>query len=57
MDTSTIATTISIAPILEKTVTGSCRITIEAITAITISESNKTVEVDADRCFNPSSHK
>ena len=51
------ATTIKKAPIVEKTVIGSFNTTIEAITATTISDKSRTVEVEAERCFSPSSHK
>ncbi len=45
------------APMVEKTVTGSFRITIDKKTAITISDKSNIVETDAERCFNPSSHR
>ena len=51
------AITMRNAPMLEKTVTGSLRITMERMTAITISDNNRTVEVEAERCLSPSSHK
>jgi hypothetical protein len=51
------ATTIKRAPMLENTVIGSLRIRIEATTATTISDKSNIVEVEADRCFNPLSHK
>ncbi len=51
------AITMKKAPMLEKMVIGSLSTTMDRITAITISDNNKTVEVDAERCLSPSSHK
>ena len=49
--------TINRAPIVEKIVIGSFRITMDKNMAITISDNNRIVETDAERCFSPSSHK
>ncbi len=45
------------APMVEKMVMGSFNITIDKITAITISDNSRIVDTDAERCFKPSSHK
>ncbi len=42
---------------LENTVIGSFRTTMDRMTAITISDKSRTVEVEAERCLSPSSHK
>jgi len=42
---------------VENTVTGSCKTKTDKMTAITISDNNKIVEVEAERCLSPSSHK
>ncbi len=56
-DTKAIAMTIKNAPILENTVIGSLKTAIDKIIAITISDKSKIVDVEAERCLSPSSHK
>ena len=57
METRVIAITIKKAPMDEKTVTGSFKTIIDKMTATTISDKSRTVDVDAERCFSPSSHR
>lgn len=56
-ETSAIAITMKNAPMVENTVIGSFNTIMDRITAITISDRSKTVEVEAERCLSPSSHK
>jgi len=45
------------APIVEKMVMGSFKIRMDKITATTISDKSRMVEVEADRCLSPSSQR
>ncbi len=55
-DTNALAMTINKAPMLENIVIGSFKTMIDRMTAITISDRSRIVEVEAERCLSPSSH-
>lgn len=57
IETMDIAIKIKKAPKVEKSVIGSFSMIIDSKTATTISDKSKIVEVEAERCLSPSSHK
>jgi hypothetical protein len=56
-ETSAMAITMKKAPMVENTVTGSFNTMMDRMTATTISDKSRTVEVDAERCLSPSSQR